>query len=206
MHHIHLLYLVEHRRLELLTPTLPVWCATNCANAPLSPFSRTLIYHTTLFPKLQEVFLKFLKFFFWPRKPGILWEKDVQKPNREMHSASTPPPPRRIKGNPKTKAPPTAGGVAQIRHFMGKECAKAKPGNAFRFYPLHWRIKGHPKTKAPQAAGGVAQIRHFAERDVQNTGQTISSEKIPRKGGILGDAYSCQIRVISYYIPIFFPS
>ena len=26
--------LVEHRRLELLTPTLPVLCATNCANAP----------------------------------------------------------------------------------------------------------------------------------------------------------------------------
>ena len=26
--------LVEHRRLELLTPTLPVSCATNCANAP----------------------------------------------------------------------------------------------------------------------------------------------------------------------------
>jgi hypothetical protein len=25
---------VEHRRLELLTPTLPVLCATNCANAP----------------------------------------------------------------------------------------------------------------------------------------------------------------------------
>ena len=26
--------LVEHRRFELLTPTLPVLCATNCANAP----------------------------------------------------------------------------------------------------------------------------------------------------------------------------
>ena len=25
---------VEHRRFELLTPTLPVLCATNCANAP----------------------------------------------------------------------------------------------------------------------------------------------------------------------------
>ena len=25
---------MEHRRLELLTPTLPVLCATNCANAP----------------------------------------------------------------------------------------------------------------------------------------------------------------------------
>ena len=28
------LCMVEHRRLELLTPTLPVLCATNCANAP----------------------------------------------------------------------------------------------------------------------------------------------------------------------------
>lgn len=26
--------LVEHRGLEPLTPTLPVWCAPNCANAP----------------------------------------------------------------------------------------------------------------------------------------------------------------------------
>ena len=26
--------LVEHRRFELLTPTMPLWCATNCANAP----------------------------------------------------------------------------------------------------------------------------------------------------------------------------
>ena len=30
------LLLVEHRRFELLTPTLPVLCATNCANAPNS--------------------------------------------------------------------------------------------------------------------------------------------------------------------------
>lgn len=27
-------FFVEHRRFELLTPTLPVLCATNCANAP----------------------------------------------------------------------------------------------------------------------------------------------------------------------------
>ena len=33
--------LVEHRRFELLTPTLPVLCATNCANAP----STLLIIH-----------------------------------------------------------------------------------------------------------------------------------------------------------------
>ena len=92
--------------------------------------------------------------------------------------------------------------AAQTGHFMGKRCAKTKPGNAFRFYPLHWRIKGHPKTKAPQAAGGVAQIRHFAERDVQNTGQTISSEKIPRKGGIWG----MLIPVRSGLFPIIFQS
>lgn len=28
------LMLVEHKRFELLTPTMPLWCATNCANAP----------------------------------------------------------------------------------------------------------------------------------------------------------------------------
>ena len=27
-------FMVEHRRFELLTPTMPLWCATNCANAP----------------------------------------------------------------------------------------------------------------------------------------------------------------------------
>ena len=31
--------LVEHRRFELLTPTLPVLCATNCANAPSTVIS-----------------------------------------------------------------------------------------------------------------------------------------------------------------------
>ena len=36
--------LVEHRRLELLTPTLPVLCATNCANAPYA-VERDIIYH-----------------------------------------------------------------------------------------------------------------------------------------------------------------
>ena len=30
---------VEHRRFELLTPTLPVLCATNCANAPSTSIS-----------------------------------------------------------------------------------------------------------------------------------------------------------------------
>ena len=32
-------FMVEHRRLELLTPTLPVLCATNCANAPRTRYS-----------------------------------------------------------------------------------------------------------------------------------------------------------------------
>ena len=37
---------VEHRRFELLTPTLPVLCATNCANAPstLRILARLLIF------------------------------------------------------------------------------------------------------------------------------------------------------------------
>ena len=33
------LRMVEHRRFELLTPTLPVLCATNCANAPSTSIS-----------------------------------------------------------------------------------------------------------------------------------------------------------------------
>ena len=36
-------FLVEHRGLEPLTPTLPVWCAPNCANAP----STLTLYHIT---------------------------------------------------------------------------------------------------------------------------------------------------------------
>ena len=43
-------HLVEHRRLELLTPTLPVLCATNCANAPWLqwrlPHQRDIYYHS----------------------------------------------------------------------------------------------------------------------------------------------------------------
>ena len=42
--------LVEHRRFELLTPTLPVLCATNCANAPHS----TLDILSHLFPFVKS--------------------------------------------------------------------------------------------------------------------------------------------------------
>ena len=41
---------VEHRRFELLTPTLPVLCATNCANAPNSG------YLNTTFPLCKALF------------------------------------------------------------------------------------------------------------------------------------------------------
>ena len=41
---------VEHRRFELLTPTLPVLCATNCANAPNSG------YIITSFPLCKALF------------------------------------------------------------------------------------------------------------------------------------------------------
>ena len=41
---------VEHRRFELLTPTLPVLCATNCANAPNSG------YNTMLFRVCKALF------------------------------------------------------------------------------------------------------------------------------------------------------
>ena len=34
--------MVEHRGFEPLTPTLPVLCAPNCANAPLQPY---ISYH-----------------------------------------------------------------------------------------------------------------------------------------------------------------
>ena len=51
--------MVEHRRFELLTPTLPVLCATNCANAP--HFSEM---NNTTFPKKSKpLFSKKSKFF-----------------------------------------------------------------------------------------------------------------------------------------------
>ena len=47
--------MVEHRRFELLTPTLPVLCATNCANAPSA---KSIIAQIARFVKRQiEIFL-----------------------------------------------------------------------------------------------------------------------------------------------------
>ena len=46
---------VEHSGFEPLTPTLPVWCATSCANAP-----RTLF----ILPHSQRLVKSFLKSFF----------------------------------------------------------------------------------------------------------------------------------------------
>ena len=51
--------LVEHRRFELLTPTLPVLCATNCANAPR--FSE--MNHTTFKGLCKAFFSKKFDFF-----------------------------------------------------------------------------------------------------------------------------------------------
>ena len=42
--------MVEHRRFELLTPTLPVLCATNCANAPST---KTIILLSCVFVNLK---------------------------------------------------------------------------------------------------------------------------------------------------------
>ena len=49
-------FLVEHRGLEPLTPTLPVLCAPNCANAP--PFTQ-LFYH--VFAEMSSVFYQRIK-------------------------------------------------------------------------------------------------------------------------------------------------
>ena len=49
--------MVEHRRLELLTPTLPVLCATSCANAPNN------VYIITLQMICKGVKSSFFKFF-----------------------------------------------------------------------------------------------------------------------------------------------
>ena len=53
-------FMVEHRRLELLTPTLPVLCATNCANAPR--FSEE--YNSTIQPVCKYLSPIFLEFRF----------------------------------------------------------------------------------------------------------------------------------------------
>ena len=52
-------FLVEHRGLEPLTPTLPVWCAPNCANAPC----RKQGYCNTRREKKQCFFEKVFAFF-----------------------------------------------------------------------------------------------------------------------------------------------
>ena len=69
---------VEHRRLELLTPTLPVWCATSCANAPRTGCS---IAQKVWFVKgVNQKKSTFFRFFskncvssrqYWIGKPSI---------------------------------------------------------------------------------------------------------------------------------------
>ena len=56
---------VEHRRFELLTPTLPVWCATSCANAPRtgSSLAQNCGFVKGFF-HFSANFVSFLPFFF----------------------------------------------------------------------------------------------------------------------------------------------
>ena len=49
---------VEHRRFELLTPTLPVLCATSCANAPNNVYIITL---QMICKGVKSSFFKFLQ-------------------------------------------------------------------------------------------------------------------------------------------------
>ena len=51
---------MEHRRLELLTPTLPVLCATSCANAP----------RTKDILSQKKKFVKGVSKIFLDEKPG----------------------------------------------------------------------------------------------------------------------------------------
>ena len=50
---------MEHRRLELLTPTLPVLCATSCANAPRT---KNIIPQNLSFVKGENT----INFIFYP--------------------------------------------------------------------------------------------------------------------------------------------
>ena len=51
-------FMVEHRRFELLTPTLPVLCATSCANAPNNVYIITL---QMICKGVKSSFFKFLQ-------------------------------------------------------------------------------------------------------------------------------------------------
>ncbi len=48
-------FMVEHRRVELLASTMPLWRATNCANAPCN-----VAYYNRCFLICKEVFFIFL--------------------------------------------------------------------------------------------------------------------------------------------------
>ena len=66
-------FLVEHRGLEPLTPTLPVSCAPNCANAPFGifdRFSRSRIEYSTFPFGCQSLFCIFGNFGFCKSKRG----------------------------------------------------------------------------------------------------------------------------------------
>ena len=56
-------FLVEHRGLEPLTPTLPVLCAPNCANAPCFHFNTLSIVCQVFLAKVAHVFCSSFDFF-----------------------------------------------------------------------------------------------------------------------------------------------
>ncbi len=65
-------FLVEHRGFEPLTPTLPVLCAPNCANAPR-------VYHTIFILPCQDFFSHLFK-----KIVGEIFQADAE----DLHSFS----------------------------------------------------------------------------------------------------------------------
>ena len=76
--------LVEHRRFELLTPTLPVLCATSCANAPNSN------YNTTPRAVCKGVNSNFLMIFSIFRAGGIAGQGAAGPGVRRLRTANLP--------------------------------------------------------------------------------------------------------------------
>lgn len=64
--------MVEHRGLEPLTPTLPVWCAPSCANAPLICINKRVKKHS-----LCECLLNF---------GGRGWIRTIEAKTQQIYS------------------------------------------------------------------------------------------------------------------------
>ena len=109
--------MVEHRRFELLTPTLPVLCATNCANAPRT--SSIIAYSFCFVKGKEELFLQNRNFLAVEGKTGG-WKKKNRPPQNGAKPCRKRIHIRRQKALKETAAAAFLKGRGQLRSLGGR--------------------------------------------------------------------------------------